>query len=139
MRNVSTDCQELNCIFQDLCPILRAVVFKLCRSLHRALDRRLYLLLYGNAYGAANGEPVWHLPEKIYESEETLRKVIISYYFYSFSLSIFLGILLFFQLEIPNSCSVQRLPYMMFWEIFPIHILLEMLPWVIWSYSQRKI
>ncbi|KAK4785352.1 hypothetical protein SAY86_002041 [Trapa natans] len=44
------------------------------KSLHRALDRRLYLLLYGNAYGAPNGEPVWHFPEKIYESEETLRK-----------------------------------------------------------------
>ncbi|XP_057499411.1 uncharacterized protein LOC130783682 [Actinidia eriantha] len=44
------------------------------RSLQRALDRRLYLLLYSNAFGAPNGKPVWHFPEKIYESEETLRK-----------------------------------------------------------------
>ncbi|GER45214.1 39S ribosomal protein L46 [Striga asiatica] len=43
------------------------------RSLQRALDRRLYLLIYGTAYGS-NGEPVWHFPEKIYESEQTLRK-----------------------------------------------------------------
>ncbi|KAK2454185.1 39S ribosomal protein L46, mitochondrial [Trifolium repens] len=44
------------------------------RSLQRALDRRLYLLLYGNAYGAPDGKPVWHFPEKVYESEETMRK-----------------------------------------------------------------
>uniref|UniRef100_A0A2P2ILD4 DECOY n=1 Tax=Rhizophora mucronata TaxID=61149 RepID=A0A2P2ILD4_RHIMU len=44
------------------------------RSLQRALDRRLYLLLYGNAYGSPSGKPVWHFPEKVYESEETLRK-----------------------------------------------------------------
>ncbi|GAB4848255.1 hypothetical protein Ancab_002922 [Ancistrocladus abbreviatus] len=44
------------------------------RSLQRALDRRLYLLLFGNPYGAPNGKPVWHFPEKVYESEETLRK-----------------------------------------------------------------
>ncbi|CAA0842548.1 decoy [Striga hermonthica] len=43
------------------------------RSLERALDRRLYLLIYGTAYGS-NGEPVWHFPEKVYESEQTLRK-----------------------------------------------------------------
>ncbi|PNX82686.1 39S ribosomal protein mitochondrial-like, partial [Trifolium pratense] len=43
-------------------------------SLQRALDRRLYLLLYGNAYGAPDGKPVWHFPEKVYESEETMRK-----------------------------------------------------------------
>ncbi|KAK4424679.1 54S ribosomal protein L17, mitochondrial [Sesamum alatum] len=42
------------------------------RSLQRALDRRLYLLLYGTAYGSE--EPVWHFPEKVYESEQTLRK-----------------------------------------------------------------
>ncbi|KAL5096381.1 hypothetical protein RYX36_000708, partial [Vicia faba] len=34
------------------------------RSLQRALDRRLYLLLYGNAYGAPSGKSVWHFPEK---------------------------------------------------------------------------
>ncbi|PSS24232.1 54S ribosomal protein [Actinidia chinensis var. chinensis] len=44
------------------------------RSLQRALDRRLYLLLYSTAFGAPNGKPVWHFPEKVYESEETLRK-----------------------------------------------------------------
>lgn len=44
------------------------------RSLQRALDRRLYLLLHGSTYGAPNGKPVWHFPEKVYESEDTLRK-----------------------------------------------------------------
>ncbi|XP_061349829.1 uncharacterized protein LOC133295061 isoform X3 [Gastrolobium bilobum] len=36
--------------------------------------RRLYLLLYGNAYGAPSGKPLWHFPEKVYESEDTMRK-----------------------------------------------------------------
>ncbi|XP_024629037.1 39S ribosomal protein L46, mitochondrial isoform X2 [Medicago truncatula] len=44
------------------------------RSLQRALDRRLYLLLFGDAYGAPSGKPVWHFPEKVYESEDTMRK-----------------------------------------------------------------
>ncbi|TXG61497.1 hypothetical protein EZV62_012860 [Acer yangbiense] len=44
------------------------------KSLQRALDRRLYLLLFGNSYGAPGRKPVWHFPEKNYESEETLRK-----------------------------------------------------------------
>ncbi|OMO90331.1 Ribosomal protein L46 [Corchorus olitorius] len=44
------------------------------KSLQRALDRRLYLLLYGDSYGAPSGKPVWHFPEKVYDSEETLRK-----------------------------------------------------------------
>ncbi|KAL9264609.1 Large ribosomal subunit protein mL46-like protein [Drosera capensis] len=44
------------------------------RSLQRALDSRLYLLLHGPAYGAPDGKPVWHFPEKIYGTEETLRK-----------------------------------------------------------------
>lgn len=44
------------------------------RSLKRALDRRLYLLILGPTYGAPSGNPIWHFPEKIYESEETLRK-----------------------------------------------------------------
>lgn len=47
------------------------------RSLQRALDSKLYLLLYGKAYGSPS-VPVWHFPEKVYESEETLRKVNIS-------------------------------------------------------------
>ncbi|KAL0464852.1 UNVERIFIED_CONTAM: 54S ribosomal protein L17, mitochondrial [Sesamum latifolium] len=42
------------------------------RSLQRALDRRLYLLLFGTANGSK--EPVWHFPEKVYESEQTLRE-----------------------------------------------------------------
>ncbi|ERN19116.1 39S ribosomal protein L46, mitochondrial [Amborella trichopoda] len=44
------------------------------RSLQRALDRRLYLLLYGTAFGTSNKNPVWHFPEKVYGTEETLRK-----------------------------------------------------------------
>ncbi|KAG5538295.1 hypothetical protein RHGRI_019030 [Rhododendron griersonianum] len=44
------------------------------RSLQRALDRRLYLLLYGKTIAAPDGKSVWHFPEKVYESEETLRK-----------------------------------------------------------------
>ncbi|CDP08755.1 unnamed protein product [Coffea canephora] len=44
------------------------------KSLERALDRRLYLLLYGTAYGSPSGKPTWHFPEKVYESEGTLRK-----------------------------------------------------------------
>ncbi|XVF80139.1 hypothetical protein PTKIN_Ptkin15bG0046300 [Pterospermum kingtungense] len=43
------------------------------KSLQRAL-RRLYLLLCGNSHGAPSGKPVWHFPEKVYDSEETLRK-----------------------------------------------------------------
>jgi hypothetical protein len=50
----------------------------LCRSLQRALDNKLYLLLYGNAYGAPDGKPVWHFPEKVYENEETMRLVCSS-------------------------------------------------------------
>ncbi|KAL8208072.1 hypothetical protein R6Q57_007484 [Mikania cordata] len=44
------------------------------RSLQRALDRRLYLLIYGDAYDTPKGQPVWHFPEQVYKSEETLRK-----------------------------------------------------------------
>ncbi|GKD79158.1 39S ribosomal protein L46, mitochondrial-like protein [Tanacetum coccineum] len=47
------------------------------RSLKRALDRRLYLLIYGHAYGTPKGKHVWHLPEKVYNSEETLCKSVI--------------------------------------------------------------
>ncbi|XP_062233024.1 uncharacterized protein LOC133930403 [Phragmites australis] len=43
------------------------------KSLQRALDNKLYLLLYGNTYGAPDGMPVWHFPEKIYENEDNLR------------------------------------------------------------------
>lgn len=51
--------------------------FVLGRSLQRALDQRLYLLLHGPAYGSPSGNPCWHFPEKAYESEETLRAVIV--------------------------------------------------------------
>ncbi|KAK9684723.1 hypothetical protein RND81_10G227800 [Saponaria officinalis] len=44
------------------------------RSLERALDRRLYLLLHGPSSGSPGEKPVWHFPEKPYENEETLRK-----------------------------------------------------------------
>ncbi|XP_057835736.2 uncharacterized protein LOC131046091 isoform X1 [Cryptomeria japonica] len=44
------------------------------RSLHRALDRRLYLIIHGTPYGASGDNPVWHFPEKLYAKEETLRK-----------------------------------------------------------------
>ncbi|KAL7121457.1 hypothetical protein ACP275_02G183000 [Erythranthe tilingii] len=44
------------------------------RSLQRALDKRLYLLIYGTAHGSSDEKPVWHFPEKVYESEPTLRK-----------------------------------------------------------------
>lgn len=58
------------------CLNLHVIASLSLRSLQRALDRRLYLLIYGHTYGAAGEEPVWHFPEKIYESEGTLRKVI---------------------------------------------------------------
>ncbi|XP_042048363.1 uncharacterized protein LOC121794316 isoform X3 [Salvia splendens] len=32
-----------------------------------------YLLLFGSSYDS-NGKPVWHFPEKVYDSEPTLRK-----------------------------------------------------------------
>lgn len=44
------------------------------RSLKRALDRRLYLIMHGTPYGAPKDKPVWHFPEKLYTNEETLRK-----------------------------------------------------------------
>ncbi|KAL2535283.1 decoy [Forsythia ovata] len=44
------------------------------RSLQRALDRRLYLLLYGPKFGSPSGKSAWHFPEKVYASEQTLRE-----------------------------------------------------------------
>ncbi|KAH9293773.1 hypothetical protein KI387_041023, partial [Taxus chinensis] len=44
------------------------------RSLQRALDRRLFLIIHGTPYGASEDRPVWHFPEKLYAGEETLRK-----------------------------------------------------------------
>ncbi|KAM0824740.1 hypothetical protein ACQ4PT_069998 [Festuca glaucescens] len=43
------------------------------KSLQRALDNKLYLLLFGKTFGAPDGKPVWHFPEKVYENEDTLR------------------------------------------------------------------
>ncbi|XP_038996541.1 39S ribosomal protein L46, mitochondrial-like [Hibiscus syriacus] len=40
------------------------------KSLQRALDRRLYLLLYGDSNGAPSGNPVWHFPENVYDSQD---------------------------------------------------------------------
>jgi len=44
------------------------------RSLQRALNRRLYLLIRGIPYGGSKDTPVWHFPEKEYAKEESLRK-----------------------------------------------------------------
>lgn len=44
------------------------------RSPMRALDQRLYLLVHGSPYGTSSEKPVWHFPEKVYESEATLRE-----------------------------------------------------------------
>ncbi|KAG6663584.1 hypothetical protein CIPAW_02G035500 [Carya illinoinensis] len=38
------------------------------------LTKDFYLLLYGKAVGAPSGKPVWHFPEKVHDSEKTLRK-----------------------------------------------------------------
>lgn len=60
------------------CSLSNALIYfdNIVRSLQRALDRRLYLLLFGNTYGVPSQNPVWHFPEKVYNNEETLRKVI---------------------------------------------------------------
>ncbi|KMZ62985.1 hypothetical protein ZOSMA_42G00260 [Zostera marina] len=42
------------------------------RSPFRALDRKLYLLLYGSPPGNPTEKPIWHFPEKTYEAEKTL-------------------------------------------------------------------
>ncbi|KAJ4906405.1 decoy [Raphanus sativus] len=44
------------------------------KSLYRALDKKLYLLIFGKPFGATSDKPVWHFPEKVYDSEPTLRK-----------------------------------------------------------------
>ena len=58
-----------------------------CRSLERALDRRLYLLIRGFPYGGSKDTPVWHFPEKEYGKEESLRKVKRSSYSTGFLLA----------------------------------------------------
>ncbi|KAH0930897.1 hypothetical protein HID58_016624 [Brassica napus] len=40
----------------------------------KALDKKLYLLVFGKPFGATSDKPVWHFPEKVYDSEPTLRK-----------------------------------------------------------------
>ncbi|KAK5834620.1 hypothetical protein PVK06_010296 [Gossypium arboreum] len=64
------------------------------KLLQRALDRRLYLLLYGNSNTAPSGKPVWHFPEKVYDSEETLHKLMVftrlasySFLFYQYDIN----------------------------------------------------
>ncbi|KAH1037900.1 hypothetical protein J1N35_039643 [Gossypium stocksii] len=54
------------------------------KLLQRALDRRLYLLLYGNSNTAPSGKTVWHFPEKVYDSEETLHKHPYSDFFHTY-------------------------------------------------------
>ncbi|KMT09176.1 hypothetical protein BVRB_6g132790 isoform B [Beta vulgaris subsp. vulgaris] len=54
--------------------LLKLVVQTTLRSLQRALDRRLFLLLHWTSYGSPDEKPVWHFPEKVYENEETPRK-----------------------------------------------------------------
>eukprot|EP00850_Spirogloea_muscicola_P001732 SM000006S19497 [mRNA] locus=s6:1078721:1080168:- [translate_table: standard] len=44
------------------------------RTLQRALDRRLYLLIKGEPTGAPAGSSEWHFPEKEYSDEGTMRK-----------------------------------------------------------------
>ncbi|CAM6089126.1 unnamed protein product [Calypogeia fissa] len=44
------------------------------RSLNRALDKRLYLVLHGIPSGGSEGKPVWHFPEKVYSTEPSLRQ-----------------------------------------------------------------
>ncbi|KAG5005668.1 hypothetical protein JHK85_024210 [Glycine max] len=64
--------ERLPVVIPKIDPVVYA--FQEFSSLQRALDRRLYLLLYGIAYGAPSGKPVWHFPEKVYESEDNMRK-----------------------------------------------------------------
>lgn len=44
------------------------------RSLQRALDKRLYLIVNGQPENSEFQQPRWHFPEKIYENEETMRQ-----------------------------------------------------------------
>lgn len=108
------------------------------RSLQRALDRRLYLLLYGKASGAPSDKPVWHFPEKVYETEETLRMVRVAIFFSCLFFLLCLSLFSFLFILTLTVCSVQRLHWNLWLETFPTHILLEMLRWVIWLYSQQR-
>lgn len=126
-------------LYTDLIKYYTFILF--IRSLQRALDRRLYLLLYGNTYGAPDQKPVWHFPEKVYESEETLRKVELASHIssvisccFSFCPSPVSG-----KINILAVCSVLSLHWILLLETFPIHILLEMLHLLTWLYSQQKI
>ncbi|CAI5496360.1 unnamed protein product [Closterium sp. Naga37s-1] len=44
------------------------------RSLQRALDKRLYLLLKGPSLAGQSGSDTWHFPEKLYEGEDSMRQ-----------------------------------------------------------------
>ncbi|GKB01508.1 ATPase family AAA domain-containing protein 1-A-like protein [Tanacetum coccineum] len=60
-----------------------AVKEAMCNKLRRVnlyygdLDRRIYPLIYGDAYGTPNGQRLWNLRGKVYNSEETLRKGLL--------------------------------------------------------------
>lgn len=43
------------------------------KSLQRALDRRLFLIVQGYPIGRSKEKAVWHFPERLYKNEETLR------------------------------------------------------------------
>lgn len=43
------------------------------KSLQRALDRRLYLIVQGYPLGRSKEKPIWHFPERIYKNEQTMR------------------------------------------------------------------
>ncbi|KAL8495100.1 hypothetical protein ACS0TY_019314 [Phlomoides rotata] len=67
------DKEIFNLTLHQLHGLLKADKANDKRSLERALDRRLYLIIFGTSYGS-NEVHVWHFPEKVYESEETLHK-----------------------------------------------------------------
>ncbi|KAI5063624.1 hypothetical protein GOP47_0022171 [Adiantum capillus-veneris] len=43
------------------------------KSLQRALDRRLFLIVQGYPLGYSKEKLIWHFPERLYKNEETLR------------------------------------------------------------------
>ncbi|MCO5582042.1 hypothetical protein L7F22_035933 [Adiantum nelumboides] len=43
------------------------------KSLQRALDRRLFLIVQGYPLGYSKEKLIWHFPERLYKSEQTMR------------------------------------------------------------------
>ncbi|KAF6149818.1 hypothetical protein GIB67_010892, partial [Kingdonia uniflora] len=83
------------------------------RSLQRALDRRLYLLLQGTTYGSPAGKPVWHFPERVYANEETLRKCAesaLEYFIGDLSNTYFVGNAPFAHMDIKPTEDIPALP-----------------------------